>query len=121
MEIIKDNNTDEVRRRSVVSAANIYLGSVLILAGVFWMLYNVGDGIISRGLFHDIFSWEVLLVAVGGYLLASRRWAVGTIVTILGVLFVLGQHLHFHIPIGEIILPCVLIALGVAFLIPKKK
>lgn len=117
MEII-ENKTPAPAKRAIVSAANIYLGSVLILSGLIWMFYNLD--VVGRRFFTAVFSWEMLLVAAGGYLLALRRWALGGIVTAAGLLFVLSKHFGFHIPVGEIILPCVLIALGVAFLIPRK-
>lgn len=117
MEIIRENNVPERRGRGV-EGSNLYLGLVLIAAGAVWMLYNLDA--VPRGVFHLLFSWEMLLVAVGGYLLSTRRWAAGGVVTAAGVVFLLSRYIGFYIPVSDIILPLVLIALGVAFLVPRR-
>lgn len=118
MEIIRDNNTPGQRPSPGVGAGNVYLGTVLIVAGGLWMLYNLNA--MSYCVFHILFSWEMLLVAAGGYLLSIRRWAVGGVVTAAGLLFLMSKHFGFYIPVSEIILPLVLIALGIAFLVPRR-
>ena len=120
MEIINDTATGQGRPRNRVSASNIYLALMFIAAGLILLLYYLGDGIISTRLLHNIFAWEVVPLVIGGYLLTLRRWIAGGVVTLFGVFLLLGEHFHLHLPLGQIILPCLLIALGIAFLVPRK-
>ena len=70
MEIINGNNRRDVDGAFKRPAAgSIYLGSLLVAVGIFWLLYNVG--VMGYGLFSGIFSWMVLFVAAGGYSLSG--------------------------------------------------
>lgn len=79
MEVINDSRLPEQphRKGETNIAGNIYLGIILVAIGVIWLFYNTGW--IGYGLFNALFSWQMLLVAAGGYLLAVRRWSAGVI------------------------------------------
>ena len=80
MEVINDSRLPEQphRKGETNIAGNIYLGIILVAIGVIWLFYNTGW--IGYGLFNALFSWQMLLVAAGGYLLAVRRWSAGVII-----------------------------------------
>ena len=72
---------DKLRRdehASVMRSRNLFLGVTLIVVGVLWMMNNLE--LLSDSLFDVVFSWQMLLVLIGGYLLALRKWLAGGIV-----------------------------------------
>ena len=75
---------DKLRRdehASVMRSRNLFLGVTLIVVGVLWMMNNLE--LLSDSLFDVVFSWQMLLVLIGGYLLALRKWLAGGIVAYL--------------------------------------
>lgn len=119
MEIINDNEgRTPAKTADVVSSRNVYLGVVFILAGLVWMFHNFH--IISDDLFHGIFSWQMLLIVTGGYLLAVGKRTAGVIVGMIGLVFGAAEWLHFCVSIRGMALPAVLIAVGIGILLQKK-
>ena len=114
MEIINDNRIPDSqgRRTSTNMAGNIYLGIVLILAGTLWLFYNID--LIGYSFFKAVFSWQMLLIVIGGYLIAVRRWIAGIITAALGVFAGIFVILDFDISFSRIILPIVIIITGIA-------
>lgn len=53
----------------------IYFGVLLILAGTVWLLHAFG--IISHHTFDVLFSWQMVIILIGLYLLALRQLYVG--------------------------------------------
>ena len=123
MEIIDNNSSENGCRRSnldkMLDSKNIYIGVVMIFAGVLWLMYNLD--IISYMAFDLFFSWEMLLIAIGGYFLSLRKWIVGGVITLVGFMFMLTNYLNFNIPVGKIILPIALISAGVIILASIKR
>lgn len=98
----------------------IYLGGVLVLMGLLWLAYNMNW--ISYGVFDAIFSWRMLLVVVGGYLLAVRQWTSGITVGAVGILFLLLNIMDITLSFTKIVLPVVIILAGVIMIVsPLKK
>ncbi len=95
-----------------------YAGCVLIAAGVAWLLYNTGA--INPRVFDILFSWQALMIVVGGYLLAMRAWVAGAIVSGMGALLLAADLLDLHISFSEILLPLLLVSLGVALLSARR-
>lgn len=116
MEVINDSRLPEQphRKGETNIAGNIYLGIILVAIGVIWLFYNTGW--IGYGLFSALFSWQMFLVATGGYLLAVRRWAAGLIVGGLGVCFVLLNVLDIDLSFKKVVLPILVMAAGVALI-----
>ncbi len=96
---------------------NIYIGALFILAGVVWLLYNFHS--LPYHIFDVLFSWQMLLTAIGGYLIASRKYVAGVIVGGLGLAFVITDILNIHISAGKVALPAVVIAIGLAIILTK--
>lgn len=96
---------------------NIFLGAALMATGVLWLLYNFH--VMPWCVFDVIFSWQMLLVVIGGYLIASRKYVAGAITGGLGLIFVLTDVFNICIPTGKVILPVVIIAIGLAVILTK--
>ncbi len=118
MEII-NHNPSFSRSCDSQRGRNIYLGVVLAAAGLVWLLYNVDA--LSYRFFDTVFSWQMLMVVLGGYLLTVRSWIAGGIVTSLGVASCLTDFLGIDIPVSKIVLPVLLIVLGVGLLLRKAR
>lgn len=116
MEIIPPENQN---RKTLLTARNIYIGVLLIAIGVVWMLHNFQR--IPPHLFDMLFSWPILVILLGGYLLVLRRWAAGGVVILLGVLFAWSDWFGIHLPMNKIVLPAIVIALGLIFLLSPRK
>lgn len=92
----------------------IYLGVILILAGLLWLGYNFG--VVSYFAFTNIFSWQVLLLLIGGYLLSCCKWLAGAIVSGVAMCYIVTDLLHLNIPFTKVVLPIVVVVLGVGIL-----
>lgn len=117
MEIIDGSGLPEqpAKRKETTLAGNIYLGVVLIAIGLLWLFYNFHW--ITYGLFRFIFSWPMLLVAVGGYLLAVRRRSAGYIIGGLGAVFLILTNINIALPLGKVVLPILTVVAGIAVIL----
>lgn len=114
MEIISDKSSRKSEKISFNRARNTYIGSVLILAGIIWLLRNFG--ILPPIVFDTVFSWQMLVVLIGGYLLTMQRYVTGGIVAFVGILLLLIRTMHLHFPMDKIFVPLLLFCTGIAFL-----
>lgn len=118
MEIIDSNRLpDPPRRHRDRRGSNIYLGVLLMIAGIVWLLYNLD--IIGYDTFNFVFSWEMGLTAVGGFLLSARRWISGGIVTGLGIVALIVSFCNFALSFSRIVLPILVIASGIAIILSR--
>lgn len=118
MEIINENKMPENPKKDRYSdetakVGRLYWGVILIAAGLAWLFYN--QGWISYRIWDFLFSWEILLVLIGGYLLSIRKWIAGGIVGGLGVLFLFMDYFSIRIFFG----PLVIIVIGVSLLLTQ--
>jgi hypothetical protein len=97
----------------------IYLGSVLIAIGAVLALYNFK--LLKYWEFNLIFSWPVLLMVIGGYLLAIRKWAAGSLALLIGALFVTADVLCIDIPFDKVAIPALCIFAGLALMLTRKQ
>lgn len=95
----------------------IFLGALLVLSGVLWLMHNFG--MVGPRAFDIIFSWQMLMVVIGAYLIATRNYTAGAIVGGLGVIFIMMNLMDVYVSIGKVILPSAVIAAGAALLITK--
>lgn len=125
MEILNENHIPEsprprkntLRNDDSKLAGRLYMGIVMILAGMMLFLdsFDLLDFMGAR-LFHAIFSWQMLMVVIGVYLIIIKQYTPGIILTSIGVLIlVAGGSVH----IGKMIIPIILIAVGISLIIPK--
>lgn len=121
MEIINDNKAPQGgsqnndNRNNTPHNGLIYFGSVLILIGLLWLMRNFD--IIGRGVFDIIFSWSMLMVVIGGYLISIRKMTAGLIIGGIGFLLVLADILNIHISFSLVVMPLCIIAIGCAVLL----
>lgn len=122
MEILHEDRSQSgspAARRADLPAGKIYLGAVLALAGVVWLANNLDW--IGFNAFRAIFSWRMLLVVIGGYLLALRQWSAGAIIGCVGIFFVVTDWFGVVFPIGKIVLPIAVIAVGIALMLSQSR
>ena len=118
MEVIDKTNEKAVSPEKMDWTRHIYLGVALIAVGAVWMLYNFD--IIGYKFFDIFFSWEMLLIVIGGYLLAMRKWVPGGIVAVVGFFFLLTNLLGVYIPFRKVVWPSLFIIAGLAVLLTRK-
>ncbi|MDR2885154.1 MAG: DUF5668 domain-containing protein [Rikenellaceae bacterium] len=97
---------------------NMFTGSVLVLAGVSWLLYNTG--VLGPAFFDVVFSWQMLLIVIGGYLLCTRNHIAGGLLAGFGVLFLAADLLDVAISFHKVILPMLLIIAGLAIILRRR-
>lgn len=120
MEIMNQNEGREKQCRAAeIWKRNFYLGIVLITIGLIWLLHNFD--IIGERFFDLFFSWQTLLIVIGGYLLSIRRWIGGGIVLATGVVFLLTDFFGVCIPVNKIILPIIFMVAGLAVILGKHR
>ncbi len=119
MEVINNNTNTPApsRNTGVVSPRNIFLGGILILVGVVWLLKNFD--VISYRVYDVFFSWEMLLTVIGLYLLTLRRWIAGGILTAVGVGFLMTNVFGVDIPFQKLVFPLVFVAAGLGVLFSR--
>ena len=115
MEIIDPNHRQELRDNTLSRCRMLYAGIILIATGLLWMLHNLD--LLGGRMSEILFSWQMLLIVAGGYLLLLKRWVAGSAALLLGVLFGLTDLFRIDIPVGEVLLPLLVMAIGVAVLV----
>lgn len=120
MEIMQEDRPRTERpepRRADLPAGKIYLGAVLVVAGLAWLLYNVDW--IGHRVFRAVFSWQMLLVMIGGYLLVLRQWTAGAIIGCIGLFLAVTDWFGLAFPFGRVMLPVAVIAVGIALMLSR--
>ena len=118
MEIIENDTPGRNRTVEIIRPRNLFIGIILILAGILWLLNNFG--LLSDSAFELIFSWHMLVVLIGTYLLSLSRWIPGGIVTAIGILLLLVDRLCLDIPFEKIIFPLLFIFAGIFFILNRR-
>jgi len=117
MEIINKQEKTSTPAVGRTLAQNLYLGIALIVVGLIWILYNFD--VIGYKFFDAFFSWQMLLMVIGGYLLTLKKWAAGIITMGVGLFFVATDLLNVYIPFNKVVLPVVCIAAGLAVIFSR--
>lgn len=97
----------------------IFFGAILVLLGVLWLLHNFD--IIPNNVFDVIFSWQMLMIVLGGYFLSIRQWVLGSVFAAIGVIFMLTEFCGVYIPVAKVVLPVIVIAFGVSLFFVNRK
>ncbi len=114
--------------------SRIILAFVLIGIGIFWTLRQLGvyyefPQFILENIFypmrqifhrvsHFVFTWPVILIIIGGVLLAGKR-SIGLVFIIVGGIFILPKLFFLPGITLSLILPVLLIGIGVAMVARK--
>lgn len=90
-------------------------GVIVIIAGLLLLAFNFE--ILSGFLRHVIFSWQMLLIAIGLVsLFTSESRTPGLILVFVGVFFIIPEIFDFHISFVKLFWPLLLIGLGLLIL-----
>ncbi|MBR2423898.1 MAG: hypothetical protein IKD05_03955 [Tidjanibacter sp.] len=116
MEVIKEDKKSPAAGEVRIVAYR-FGGVAMILLGLVWLCYNYD--LLPAGFYDVVFSWQMGVILVGAWLLATRNWVVGGVTTGVGVLCMLIDLLNIHISFTELVLPLALVATGVACLFVK--
>ncbi len=115
---ITDKNGHKVRPQAYRREKNIFIGAAITVCGVVWLLYNFD--IVGAKFFDRFFSWQVLLMALGGYFLVFRKWIAGAALLLTGFSFAMADWYDLMLPVRQVILPMLLIAAGIAVMLQKR-
>lgn len=86
------------------------LGIMLILFGSFYFAYQAD--LIDREVWNVIFSWQMLLIALGILTLSERNYAWGITLIVIGALFLNGYIVGYIWPVMIILAGLAIIFLG---------
>lgn len=114
--------------------SKVVLAWVLIGIGVLWILRKIGIYFelphfylqdiffpfknMFQGLFHFIFSWQMVLIIVGLILMAGKRSA-GIVLIIIGGLFILPKFFFLSGLTFSMVFPLILVGLGIAMIVRR--
>lgn len=126
MEILSKNGGEEQtpnqptqQKNKNASRTSVFVGVLLIILGGLWMMTNLN--VLPTRIFDVVFSWQMLIIVLGLYLVVVRNYWVGGSLMAVGTLFLLTDYLHIHIPVVEVFLPAVVIAMGVGMILSRGK
>lgn len=116
MNIIDNTNSGNEKccRDENSMGRNIYFGAILISLGTVWLLNNFD--VVNKAFFDAIFSWQMLITIIGGYILSLRNWVSGGIVTGVGIILFGTRIMGIDIPMEKLFIPLIFIAAGVAII-----
>lgn len=99
----------------MINGRNIFLGALLLVVGIIWLLNNLG--ILPDIILDTVLSWQMLLIVIGGYLMAIRSWSAGVIIAAVGVAFLIMDLAGVYVSLSKVIIPTILIAAGASVII----
>lgn len=120
MEIInedKQQNTNAEERVSLSRSVYNFGGVVMIVCGLVWLGSNYN--LLSPKVIDTLLSWQMLLVAIGGWLLCAKNYISGGALTTLGVLLVVVDYFDIYISFERLVLPLLLVVAGIVTICTK--
>lgn len=121
MEIINDkeqpsaNTTTQAEATKFNQSAAIWGGITLIVGGALWLCHNYG--LLSPAFFDHLFSWQSLVIICGLWLIATREYVWGAIISVVGVTFLIIDICGICISFTKLVLPILFMAAGVALVV----
>ena len=100
-----------------MSTKKVVAGILIMMVGAFLLFNKMGFFIPS--VYHIVISWQMLLIAIGIILLVDKpsdHKTVGLLLILIGVIFLLPK-IYYPFHVGGFIIPIVVIAIGIAFII----
>ncbi|MCX6271916.1 MAG: DUF5668 domain-containing protein [Bacteroidetes bacterium] len=105
---------DEEFRKRNHKPKSVVFGILVLAFGFVLLLRNAG---LMNDTFHDIiFSWEMLLIAIGVINLFDRNRTFGLILITLGAVFLIPDIVNIPVELHRIFWPCIIIIIGVYLL-----
>ena len=120
MEVLNDDKTTSVKSGEKVpmgSGVYLFVGILMVVCGLVWLGSNYG--VIGPRALDVIFSWQMMVTAVGVWLLCAKSWTMGGVVTVAGVVLSIVDYLNIYISFERLVLPLLLVAAGVAIIVMK--
>ncbi len=113
MEVLNEEKTCEATpKRALTDSTYLFAGVLMVVCGLVWLMSNYN--LVGPAFMDAIFSWQMLIVAIGGWLLCARNWTLGGVVTAAGVMLLLFDVFNIYISFERFILPLLVVAAGVA-------
>lgn len=113
MEVLNDEKTGATTpKNSLPDSLYLFAGILMIVCGLVWLMNNYN--IVGPAFMDAFFSWQMFVVAAGGWLLCARQWTFGGVVTGMGVMLLLLDVLHISISFERFVLPLLIVAAGAA-------
>ena len=100
---------DESKRREM-KPKSVVFGLLVLLFGVLLLFRNTG--LLNDSFFHVVFSWEMLLIAIGLINIFDRNRPLGVVLIVIGSIFILPRIFEFPFAFHQVLWPLVLIAFG---------
>jgi len=96
----------------------LLFGVLAVLAGILLLGFNLG--LLPLEFKHIIFSWQMLLIALGVINIVSKdSWMAGAILISIGGFFILPKLSIFPFSLDAIIVPGILITIGSIVIIKR--
>lgn len=114
MEILNEEKQEKVteEKRPLTRSAYNFAGVLMVICGLVWLGSNYN--LLGPKFIDTILSWQMLLVAIGAWLLCVRNYLSGGIITVLGVVLVVVDYFNIYISFEKLILPLLLVVGGIA-------
>lgn len=94
-----------------------FMGIVMVVVGFVWLGSNYN--FLSPQFIDTMFSWQMIVVGLGVWMLCSRQWLSGGVIVALGLGLLVADFYHIYISFEKLILPVALMAGGVATILIK--
>lgn len=98
---------------------NLLLGLLVVLFGVLFMMHNMQ--LISPHLWRIIFSWPMLLVAIGLVNLANYKTGWGLLLIAVGGAFLLNRYYELPFNLFSFFWPVVIIIIGITLILSNSR
>ncbi len=109
---------NKCRNHSHRGAKSVIFGLLIITAGVLLLLRNTGN--IDDQTSRIIFSWQMLLIAIGTIKLFGRDLFIGLVLISVGLIFMATKYYLIPINFWGIIFPLLIIIIGVTLLFKRR-
>ncbi len=106
-----ENNSSMTNNRKPQSQRATVLGVILIIFGGLYLAKQAG--ILDPAIWRVIFSWQMLLIALGFLSLSERQYAWGTLLIVVGGLFMYTRYTGHLL---DFIWPVIIIAAGLVII-----
>jgi len=116
---LDENDNNAPNKRQDHYDKRLGIGIVFLFLGAIFLFNNIG--LIPHALKYYLFSWQMILIVIGLFLLAgNKNQKAGIIMISIGALFILPGILGFaHIGLGQL-WPVVFVGIGIYILIRHK-
>ena len=95
------------------------MGLLIVLFGVLYMMHNIG--LVNPTLWRVIFSWPMLLVAIGLVNIADRKPAFGLLMIAIGGAFLLNRYYDLPFNLFSFFWPVIIIIIGIVLILSNSR